>query len=134
MKQGYVCLNDNIFPTILALTPEEQSVGLMYQTHPPVMSFVYAAPQINRFWMYNTPCPLDIIFCCDGKVSQICRGEPNSTKIIGGDMYSDLVVECPYGTASTIGLREGQPVELVQPKHEELKKILAQQNWIFSRF
>lgn len=135
MKQGFISLNDNIFPTLLAITTEEQAKGLMYQPSPtPIMSFVYSSPQINKFWMHQTPCPLDIIFCSEGKVFQICRGEPNSTQIIGSDNYSDLVVEFPYGTASSIELKIGHEVELIKPTRNELRKIIAQQYSIFSKF
>lgn len=131
MKQGYVCLNDNIFSTLLAITAEEQSKGLMHQRDPLVMSFIYPIPQINKFWMHQTPNPLDIVFCCDGKVSQICYGEPYSTQIIGGDTYSDLIVEFPLGTTSSIGLKVGHPVQLIKPNFKELKKILARHSFAF---
>lgn len=131
MKRGYVSLNDNIFSTLLAITAEEQSKGLMHQRDPLVMSFVYPLPQINKFWMHQTPNPLDIVFCCDGKVSQICYGKPYSTQIIGSDAYSDLVVEFPLGTASSIQLKVGHPVELVKPNVRELKKILARHSFDF---
>jgi uncharacterized membrane protein (UPF0127 family) len=135
MEQGYICLNEIIFSTLFALSAEEQSRGLMYQPHPaPIMSFVYPRPQINKFWMHQTPSSLDIVFCCDGKVSQICRGEPYSTRIIGSDDYSDLVVEFPYGTASSIGLKVGHAIELVKPNKEELQKVIARQYSSFMKF
>lgn len=124
MKSGFVFLQENVFPTLIALSHEEQSKGLMYQEWPPpVMSFVYFKPQINRFWMKNTPSPLDIIFCYNNKISEICRGEPFSTKVIGGEKESDLVIELPYGTVKSSGIKIGDNVGLIKPTLFELKKI-----------
>ena len=125
MEQGYIHLHNDIFPTLLAISEEEQAQGLMHQEWPPpVMSFVYAAPKINRFWMKNTPSPLDIIFCHQGKVAEICYGEPHSTAIIGSKI-SDLVIELPYGTTDSIGLKVGHEVGLVKPTLDDLRKIFA---------
>lgn len=125
MEQGYIYIHNNVFPTLLAISSDEQSKGLMYEEWPPpVMSFVYATPQINKFWMKNTPSPLDIVFCHNGKVSQICQGEPHSTRIVGADKYSDLVIEFPLGTVYSSGIKVGHSVGLVKPTIAELKKII----------
>jgi len=127
MKQGFIYIHDNIFPTLLALSAEEQAIGLMHQPFPPpVMSFIYPRPQINKFWMHQTPSPLDIIFCHNGKVSQICKGDPYSTRVIGSEEYSDLVVELPYGTAAVIGLKLGHTAELFKPNRNDLKRLMFQ--------
>ena len=76
---------------------------------------------MNRFWMKNTPSPLDIIFCRNGKVSEICYGEPNSTTVIGSRI-SDLVIELPFGTADSLGIKVGQAVGLFQPTLDQLPK------------
>jgi uncharacterized membrane protein (UPF0127 family) len=126
MKQGYIYIHNNIFTTLLAVSSDEQSKGLMYEEWPPpIMSFVYAEPQVNKFWMKNTPSPLDIVFCHNGKVSQICQGEPNSTRVVGGDTYSDLVIEFPLGTVNKSGIKIGHSVGLVKPTADELKKIIS---------
>lgn len=125
MEQGYIYIDNNIFPTFLAISADEQSRGLMYIEPPtPIMSFVYDRPQINKFWMSNTPAPLDIVFCHDGKVSQICIGKPFSTSTIGDDKYSDLVIEFPLGTVEQSEIRVGQSVGLVKPTIAELKKFI----------
>ncbi len=127
MEQGYIYISNNVFPTLLAISSEEQSRGLMYEEWPPpIMSFVYAQPQIVKFWMKNTPSPLDIVFCHNGKVSQICYGEPYSTSMIGADKFSDLVIELPHGTADSTGLKINHPVGIVKPTHAELQKIFAE--------
>ena len=135
MENGYIYINNNIFPTLLAISSDEQSQGLMHQEWPPpIMSFVYDSPKVNRFWMARTPSPLDIIFCHNGKVSEICYGEPNSTRMIGGDLFSDLVVELPYGTAATSNIKIGHSAGLVKPTFEELKNIIASKRYNFSKF
>lgn len=127
MEEGFIYIHDSVFPTLLAISDAEQAQGLMGQAWPPpVMSFVYAEPRITRFWMKNTPSPLDIVFCHNGKVRQICKGEPYSTTMIGDSKVSDLVIEFPYGTAVTSGIKLGHSVGLVKPTAEELKKIIAE--------
>jgi uncharacterized membrane protein (UPF0127 family) len=127
MEKGYIYIANNILPTLLAISAEEQSHGLMFEAWPPpVMSFVYPRPQISKFWMKSTPSPLDIVFCHQGKVSEICYGEPYSTTMIGGDGHSDLVVELPYGTVDSLGVKIGHSVGLVKPTVEELHKIIAE--------
>jgi len=127
MKSGIVQISNNLFETLLAISNNEQEIGLMYIDPPvPVMTFVYEHPQINRFWMANTKAPLDILFCHQGQIKQICFGEPNSTKMLGDHQLSDLVIELPFGTANSSGIKLGHAVGLVKPTQEELKKIIAE--------
>jgi uncharacterized membrane protein (UPF0127 family) len=129
MNEGYIYIANNIFPTLLAISEDEQQHGLMGQAWPPpIMTFVYASPRVNKFWMKNTPSPLDIIFCHRGEVSQICIGEPYSTAMIGDNKYSDLVIEFPHGTAQSSGIKLGYHVGVVKPTPEELKKIIAEKS------
>jgi Uncharacterized conserved protein len=126
MEQGYVHIHNNVYPTLLAISEIEQATGLMEQPWPPpVMSFIYMEPNHNRFWMKNTPSPLDIIFCCQGEVREICVGEPYSTAMIGSGL-SDLVIELPYGTSKKSNIKLGHKVGLVKPTFEELKRIIAE--------
>jgi len=101
---------------------------------PPVMSFIYDSPRINKFWMANTPSPLDIVFCHRGKVSEICYGEPHSTSVIGSNLLSDLVIELPHGTAHSSNIKIGHPVGLVKPTPDELRKIIAEKYHLFVKF
>lgn len=132
MESGYVDIEDNIFPTLLAISEKEQEKGLMYQEwEPPVMSFIYPNPKISYFWMKNTPSPLDIVFCYKGKIEQIHKGEPHSTSLIGKNMLSDFVIEFPYGTMKKLGIQIGGKVNLIKPTSSELKKICALKYNIF---
>jgi uncharacterized membrane protein (UPF0127 family) len=126
MRSGIIVIGSNLFETLLAISCQEQERGLMHVKPPvPNMSFLYETPQINKFWMQSTPSPLDIIFCHAGKVTQICYGEPYSTEVIGGNEFSDLVVELPFGTALKTGIKISQKVSLLEPEPNELKKIFA---------
>ena len=107
-------IGEHILPTLLAISHEEQEIGLMNKPWPPpVMSFVYSKPQINRFWMKSTPSPLDIVFSLNGKITQICKGEPNSTRMIGDYTPSDLVVELPFGTCASKKITVGQEIKIL---------------------
>jgi uncharacterized membrane protein (UPF0127 family) len=115
MKSGYVYIGDQIFESLFAITASEQEAGLMYVKPPtPIMSFLYKQAQVNKFWMKNTPSDLDIIFCNNGKISQICKGSSYSTQIVGDNSLSDLVIELPFGTAKANNFFIGQPVGLLK--------------------
>jgi uncharacterized membrane protein (UPF0127 family) len=101
---------------LLAVSAEEQAQGLMYQKWPPpVMTFIYKHASNNKFWMKNTPSPLDILFCYQGRIKQIHHGEPFSTAIIGDNSLSDLVIELPHGTVDKYGFKVGHKVGLIFP-------------------
>lgn len=125
MKEGYVYIADNVFSTLFAISDSEQSQGLMYQKWPPpTMSFIYGSPRINKFWMQNTECPLDIIFCLNGKVNQICEGKPYSTATIGNDCMSDLIIELPRGSASFFNIRLGDRAGVGSDNLREINKLI----------
>jgi len=100
--------------TLVALTDEEQRRGLMHVSWPPpVMSFPYESAKIHKFWMKNTVCPLDIVFCRNGKVISVMNGEPLSLRHIGPDIPSDLVVELPKGMAQHLDIVQGTSTKLI---------------------
>lgn len=112
-----VSIKGQIFPTLIAITEAEQHRGLMFREWPPpIMSFPYNKSATRRFWMKNTISPLDIVFCNSNCVVGIFRGEPMSTKLIGPDRPTDLVVELPAGTADKLGLQIGDYVGLSTTK------------------
>lgn len=129
MREGFIYINNNIFSTLLAISEEEQAKGLMHQEWPPpAMTFVYPQSKINKFWMHNTPSPLDIIFCHNNKVSELCYGEPFSTRMIGSDKISNLIIELPYGTVDSFGIKVGHKVDLIKPSMVEIKNIIAKED------
>lgn len=129
MKTGVIYVANNLFETLLAISNEEQERGLMHIKPPvPVMTFVYDRPKINKFWMANTPSSLDILFCHNGKVTQICKGEPYSTSTIGDNKFSDMVIELPYGTVLDSKIKLGHEVGFIEPSDQELKNIASFKN------
>ncbi len=109
---NYVLINGKKFAAEIAQTVEEQQRGLMTRKEPIVMAFPYEQPKVAKFWMKNTPAPLDVIFCQGGKIVDIFRGEPYSEKRFGPTVPCDLVVEFPADTASKNGWSGGDSVEL----------------------
>ena len=106
-----ISIKGQVFNTLVAVTEDEHRKGLMYQNWPPpIMVFPYKRAEKRRFWMYNTPTPLDIIFCRANCVIGIFKGEPFSTKLVGPEEPSDFVVELPAGTAASLGLSVGDYV------------------------
>lgn len=118
-----VVIGSNTFDTLVAVTEEEHARGLMYKKWPPpVMIFPYKTAEVRRFWMANTPSPLDIIFCKGYKIVDIKYGEPLSTKLIGPLEPVDLVIELPYGTAKNAGIKIGDDVSVFYSQNT-LKRI-----------
>lgn len=118
----YIKIGNLVFPTLVAMTAREQEQGLMNKVWPPpVMSFVYAKSSVNKFWMKNTPSPLDIVFCNNNKIISICKGNPNSLSVIGGDYLSDLVIEFPAETCETYNIDINSSVELQFSKTSLMK-------------
>lgn len=97
----------------LALTPEQQSQGLMYRTSLKSgqgMLFIYDKPTNRAFWMKNTLIPLDMLFF--DKRGQLVfiypRARPRSLAPIGPDR-SDIcmVLELGGGEAKRLNLNLG---------------------------
>lgn len=111
MEKGLLLINGESIPTLLALSSEEQQKGLMHQQWPPpTMSFCFKESACRPFWMANTPSPLDIVFAKDNKIVGILPGEPNSTRMIGGEFVSDFVAEFPRGTCEAQQIKPGDEI------------------------
>ena len=114
MKTGFISVGDSVLEALLAVSEHEQQRGLMFVEQPvPYMAFLYNEPRVNKFWMQNTPSPLDIVFCYKNKVAEICYGKPHSTEIIGSNAFSDLVLELPHGDAERLGIKVGSDIRLL---------------------
>lgn len=121
-----ISIKGQVFPTLVAVTESEQRRGLMYQEWPPpIMVFPYNIASHRRFWMKNTISPLDIVFCKANHVVGIFRGEPMSTKLVGPDETSDLVIELPAGTASQLDLQVGDYVGYSPTKNTLARQLKA---------
>jgi uncharacterized protein len=120
-----ILINGQNIPTLVAITDDEQEKGLMFEDKPVVMSFPFEKEAVRKFWMSNTFIPLDIIFCCAGRIVDICYGEPMSETFVGPNSPTDLVVELPYGYAKKIGATIGSPIDIKLSIKTKLKKLLA---------
>jgi hypothetical protein len=110
----------------VARTPIEQSMGLMYR--PPLpddrgMLFPFNPPRPVRFWMKNTPQPLDMVFLLDDQVKAVipnvppCASDPCPT--YGPGMEVNQVLELRAGRASELGIEAGDRIKIQFKAPEE---------------
>ena len=90
----------------LAIDDNTKQKGLMnikqLKTHNGML-FIYDAPQIVKFWMYDTFIPLDIIFIDDSNIiSSIKEGIPMKKRLISSETNITAVLEIPKGCAKKL--------------------------------
>ena len=121
-----VVIGTNSFPVLVAISEEEQRKGLMgVSWPPPIMAFPYKKANVHKFWMKNTPSPLNILFCHAGRIIEICDGEPYSTTLIGPNTYSDLIVEMPQGSVAKHDIKINDKIR-IKYSSDSLKKLFPQ--------
>jgi len=106
-------------PVEVADTPDKRATGLMYRRDlaPDAgMLFLFTKASPQKFWMKNTPLPLDMIFIGPtakivGIVADAC---PFTTNPLGPDEPSRYVLEVNAGFAAKHGLAVGDQVEFVR--------------------
>jgi uncharacterized protein len=103
----------------VAQTPEQQKMGLMHRPPLPAdrgMLFPFNPPRQVRFWMENTPSPLDMVFLYNGVVKDIAANVPPCTQIpcptYGPWTEIDQVIELRSGRAAELGLKVGDRVTI----------------------
>ncbi|MHC5933789.1 DUF192 domain-containing protein [Nostoc sp.] len=103
----------------VAQTSEQQEMGLMYRPALPDdrgMLFGFPSAQPVRFWMKNTPVPLDIVFIRNGVVKYIqagtppCASEPCPT--YGPNTPIDKAIELRSGRAAELKLKVGDIIKI----------------------
>lgn len=104
------------FGVELALTPAEQSKGLMYRTVLPEnagMLFYFGANQPRSFWMRNTLIPLDIIFIkLDGTIHHIHENAiPKDETPISSLGSVGAVLEINGGLSRKLGIQPGDKIK-----------------------
>ena len=88
------------------------------------MLFIYDAPRLVKFWMYNTYIPLDIIFIDDRNIiSSIKNGVPMKKNLISSEIKVSAVLEIPKGCAKKLKIKKGQIVSWIIKKSVEIKNI-----------
>lgn len=103
------------FTVELAVSPSEQSQGLMFRQSMPAdagMLFPYTRDAMRSFWMRNTLVPLDILFIGgDGRIAHIVqRTVPLSEATISSRVPVRAVLEVNAGTVRRLGIAVGDRV------------------------
>ncbi len=106
-------------PVEVADTPDARARGLMYRrdlAENAGMLFLFPTPSAQRFWMKNTPLPLDMIFIgADHRIVGIVPNtRPFSTNPLGVDAPSQYVLEVHGGFCAQHGIAAGDQVEFVR--------------------
>lgn len=118
-QQGNACFKDDCFNVSLALTPDEQSRGLMFVNHlddDKGMLFVFQEDGIYPFWMKNTLIPLDMIWIDSNdkvvfisKNTQPCKLTCDN---IDPEVLARYVLEINAGLSDKMGLAVGDKVSI----------------------
>lgn len=103
------------FSVELALTPEQQALGLMHRSELAAdagMLFVHPRERLVHMWMKNTLLPLDMLFLAgDGTIVRVAaETEPLSTRTISSGEPVKGVLELAGGTARRLGIAPGDRV------------------------
>lgn len=104
-----------------APTPEARERGLMYrETLAPCDGMAFFFPSLSpekprftpqKFWMKNTPLPLDMLFVdALGRITFIATAKPHSLTPIGPDTPTMSVIEIDAGRAARENIRVGDKV------------------------
>ena len=95
----------------LAITPEQQMVGMMFRTEMGPyegMLFVNDEPGVRCFWMRNTLIPLSIAFIADdGRIVNIDEMQPRSDASHCSKAPVRYVLEMPKGWFAKHGIEPG---------------------------
>jgi uncharacterized membrane protein (UPF0127 family) len=103
------------FTVEMALTPEQQTIGLMFRTAVPPnegMIFDWGGPRESSMWMRNTLVPLDMLFiAADGRIHRIAeRTVPLSLTPIGSGGPVRATLELQGGITERLDIRVGDRV------------------------
>lgn len=103
------------FTVDLAVTPAQREQGLMFRKsmgRDAGMLFDFGESRPVMMWMKNTDLPLDMLFISkNGAINRIHRNAvPYSEDIISSDGAVMYVLELNGGTATALGIHEGDRV------------------------
>ncbi|MFP6641765.1 MAG: DUF192 domain-containing protein [Myxococcota bacterium] len=120
--KAWVTIGHSRLPVELALTPEEQNLGLGERDALPWghgMLFIHERPAFRRYWMRGMRFDIDIVWIRDGRVVEIAHRVthvPGETgPVVTSSELVDQVLEVPAGYAQTQNWRRGQRVEIDRP-------------------
>ena len=103
------------FSVEMAMTPAQQTVGLMFRPSVPPdggMLFDWGAPRDSQMWMRNTIASLDMVFInADGTIRSIAENTvPQSLAIIDSRGPVRATLELAAGTTRRLNIRVGDKV------------------------
>ncbi len=106
----------HVFNVEMAMTPEQQTVGLMFRPSVPAdsgMLFDWGTPRESQMWMRNTIAPLDMVFIdADGTIHSIAENTvPESLAIIDSHGPVRATLELAAGTTARLNIRVGDKVQ-----------------------
>jgi uncharacterized membrane protein (UPF0127 family) len=104
------------FNVEMALTPQQQTVGLMFRPTVPAdggMLFDWVTPHSSQMWMRNTISPLDMVFInADGTIRSIVENTvPESLAVIDSRGPVRATLELAAGTTAKLNILVGDKVE-----------------------
>ena len=114
-------IGDQIIQLEVAVTPQQQALGLMYRTELADnrgMLFPFVPARPVSFWMKNVSISLDMIFLFQGAVVAIAADVPpcttNPCPVYGpeGRQLVDRVIELRGGRAAEIGIQVGDVISI----------------------
>ena len=100
----------------IADTPEARIKGLMERWSLPElhgMLFIFDSPDMQRFWMHNTPLSLDMIFVDENRriLNMAESTTPMSKQTYGSRGPAKYVVEVRAGFSKRHGIEEGMSIQ-----------------------
>ncbi len=103
----------------VADTPEARAHGLMYRQDLAAdagMLFIFPIESEQRFWMKNTPLPLDMVFIGHDRriVGIVPDTRPFTTNQLGVPAPSQYVLEVHAGFCAAHGIAAGDSVDFVR--------------------
>ena len=104
------------FNVEMALTPDQQTVGLMFRPTVPAdggMLFDWGIARDSQMWMRNTISSLDMVFInADGTIRSIAENTvPESLAIIDSRGPVRATLELAAGTTARLNIRVGDKVQ-----------------------
>jgi uncharacterized membrane protein (UPF0127 family) len=104
------------FDVEMAVTPEQQTVGLMFRRSVPAnggMLFDWGRAQDSQMWMRNTVTSLDMVFINpDGTIRRVAENTvPESLAIVASGGPVRATLELAAGTARRLNIHAGDKVE-----------------------
>jgi uncharacterized membrane protein (UPF0127 family) len=105
----------HVFNVEMAISPEQQEIGLMFRKHIPEdggMLFDWGGVRQSDMWMRNTVSPLDMLFInADGTIHHIAENTvPYSMATISSGGAVRATLEVAAGTAVRLNIRVGDKV------------------------